>query len=167
MELQTPLHSVVAQIRELLSVANITYSYFEHEPVRTSEEANALRPNFTLSQGAKALIVRSKKAADEYEFVMAVLPGDRKLDSKKFKLILDSKGINFASQEESDKITGGIEFGGVPPFGNLFNIPVYVDQKLFDNAEIIFNCGDRRATIAMKAIDWQSLVEPVVGDITA
>jgi len=155
-------HKIVYEIKELLEKNDIQYKFFEHEPVRTSEEALKQYPQFTLSQGAKAIILRVKQKDGERSFIMAVFPGDKRLSDKKMKKILGAKGITFATKEESDKITEGIEFGGVPPFGNLFGLDVYVDKTLLDNDEIIFNCGDRRASIAMKAQDYINLVQPTL-----
>lgn len=159
-------HPVVAQIRNLLEENKIPYKFFEHEAVRTSEEAQALRPEYKLCQGAKAIILRCKISGGERKFIMCILPGDMKLDADKVKLVVGAKGVSFATKEESDKITGGIEFGGVPPFGNLFSLPVYMDPKLAENEEIIFNCGDRRASIAMQFNDWEKLVRPIQIEIT-
>ena len=69
---------------------------------------------------------------------MIVLPGAARFDSKKARDILNAKDIRFASEEEVENITNGVKSGGVPPFGNLFNIPVYVDQSLLENEKIIF-----------------------------
>ncbi len=155
------LHPIVEKIKSLLSEKNIPFGYFEHEAVRTSEEAHALRPGYLLSQGAKAIIMRVKLRDGGYTFVQCVIPANRKIDGKAVQRILDGKGISFATEEESAKITGGIEFGGIPPFGNLFGLFVYVDPKLFENEEILFNCGDRKATIVMKTKDWEKIVTPI------
>ena len=142
------------------------YEYFEHEPVRTSEEAAKIRTGYTLAQGAKALIVRVKKSnADKY-FAMLVIPGDLKFDIKKVKAILEAKDIRFATEDEVSDITKGIKVGGVPPFGNLFEIDVYADSKVFNNDKIVFNAGDKKASIAMNTGDYKLVVNPNVADLT-
>jgi Ala-tRNA(Pro) deacylase len=155
------LHSTVAKIREILDTAGIAYKTFEHEPVRTSEEAARMRPEYVLHQGAKALIVKTKPRG----FVMIVVPGDCRFNESKVKLSLGIKEIRFATEAEVGQITGGIQIGGVPPFGNLFNLPVYVDQQVLANEEIIFNAGDRAFSIALKSSDWQKVVNPIVTEI--
>jgi hypothetical protein len=62
-------------------------------------------------------------------------------------------------------LTGGILPGGVPPFGNLFNLPVIADPALFENEKIIFNAGDRRFSVAMRAADYKRIVKPEVVEI--
>jgi len=161
-----PMHAAVQEIKDTIDQSGYEYHYFEHEPVRTSEEAAVLHPDYTLSQGAKALLIRAKKNGENF-FVQVVVPGDVTFDVKKLKDILDAKKISFATKPEADNITKGIEFGGIPPFGNLFGIPVYVDKALFKNDKIIFNCGDRRASIGMSAVDWAQIVQPIVIDVAS
>lgn len=141
------------------------FKAYEHEPVRTSEEAARLRPEYTLSQGAKAMIIRVKND-DKKRFVMLVLPGDKKFNSRKVKDLVASNNIRFAFLEELHKLTDGIVPGGVAPFGNLFNIEVIADEGIFNNEIIIFNAGDKRFSIAMKSADYKTLVNPRIASIT-
>jgi Ala-tRNA(Pro) deacylase len=159
-------HPVAAQIIALLEKNNCWFESFEHEPVRTSEEAAEIRTGYTLHQGAKALIVRVKITNAEKKFVMLVVPGDVKFDTEKVKALFHAKDIRFATQEEAAEITGGVEFGGVPPFGNLFGLEVIVDPEVLKNEKIIFNAGDKRFSIAVHAVDYQKMVQPVTEVIT-
>jgi len=158
-------HKAVQDIQDLLEAKGIEYKFFEHEAVRTSEEAAAQRPEYELKQGAKAIIVKATMPGKENKFVMAVFPADQRLDAKKFKKVVGAKKTSFATAEEASEITGGVEFGGIPPFGNLFGIDVIVDPTLSENEEIIFNCGDRRTSIAMKSKDYLSIVKPRIENI--
>lgn len=159
-------HSVVDTVKTLLEEHGCTYQYFEHEPVRTSEEAAAIRPEYSISQGAKALIVRVKQKhkpkEEETTFVQIVVPGDTKFDPKKARAVLNAKDIRFATEDEVREITGGVQPGGVPPFGMLFGLPVYVEQTLLEHEEIIFNAGDRRVSVALKSADYVSVVQPQI-----
>lgn len=163
-------HPVVDAIKRILDTAKVSYKTFEHEPVRTSEEAAATRPEYDLSQGAKALIVRVKRKSVDgvelNEFVQVVVPGDKKFDSKKVKDFFSAKDIRFATEEEVKDITGGVELGGVPPFGNIFGLKVLVDESLFSHEEIIFNAGDRSVSIAMMGEEYKKIVKPETGAIT-
>ncbi|PIQ72953.1 hypothetical protein COY13_02305 [Candidatus Roizmanbacteria bacterium CG_4_10_14_0_2_um_filter_36_35] len=159
-------HPVVNKIKDLLTKNNFWFETFEHEPVKTSEEAAKIRQGYSLKQGAKAMIIRAKNNEADKRFVMLVLPGDLKFDNNKVKQVLQVKDIRFATPEEINNVAGGVQIGGVPPFGNFFNIKVIVDQKLFENEKIIFNAGDRRYSIAIKSEDYKKLVNPEIEDIT-
>lgn len=158
-------HPVVNKIISILNEKNIEFETFEHEPVRTSQEAASIRPGYTQSQGAKALIVRAKISNTDKQFVMVVVPGDKKFDSKKLRAALSAKDIRFATESEVGEITGGVLPGGVPPFGNLFGLQTYVDHGLYQNQKIIFNAGDKRFSIAMNLGDYDRIVKPTKQDI--
>jgi len=158
-------HTLVQKIKNLLEENKVWFETFEHEPVRTSEEAAKIRPGYSLEQGAKAIIVRVKIAGDNCFFSMLVLPGNKRFDNEKVKRFFNAKDIRFATEDEVKHITDGVEPGGVPPFGNLFNIRVMADPTLFLNEKIVFNAGDRRYSIAMMSKDYKELVKPSIIDI--
>lgn len=158
-------HPVTTQIVDLLKQNSLWYETFEHEPVRTSLDAAKVRHGYSLEQGAKALIVRSKNK-EQSEFIMLVMPAHLRLDTKKAKQYLHIKDLRFATEEEVGKVTSGVLVGGVPPFGNIFQIKTIVDPKLFLNERIVFNAGDRRYSVAMLSQDYKNIVNPIVTGIT-
>lgn len=174
-----PYHPVTEKIAALLREHGVWFMTFEHEPVRTSEEAAAIRPDYTLAQGAKALIVKVKRRDVSHrspasdlapriisphstidDFIMVVVPGDKKFDTKKLKTAFGFSDLRFATEAEVGEITGGVQPGGVPPFGNIFGLTVYADEGVFQNEKIIFNAGDRAFSIGMYARDFYDLVKP-------
>jgi len=160
-------HPVAAQIESILKNGPYWYERFEHDPVRTSEEAARVRPEYQLKQGTKSLIVKGKLPGHGKHFIMVVVPGDKQFDKQKLRDATGYTDVRFAKEEEVHEITGGILPGGVPPFGNLFGLPMFVDKTVFDNEKVIFNAGDRRVSIGMKSADYRTLVGPCVADIAA
>lgn len=158
-------HPVTEQIQRILKDHDVWFETFEHEPVRTSEEAAGVRHGYGLSQGAKALIVRVIPVSGEERRLMLVVPGDKRFSGSKVKKLLDARDVRFASPEEIAEVTGGVQVGGVPPFGNLFGLEVIVDPSLLANEKIIFNAGDRSFSIAMKSEDYKKVVNPRVEEI--
>ncbi len=158
-------HQSVQKIKDLLNQRKAWFEFFEHEPVRTSEEAAKIRPGYSLKQGAKAIIVRVKEKGGNKYFSMLVVPGDKRFDTDKVKQILNAKDIRFATEGEVKEMTNGVEPGGVPPFGNLFGLKVMADPSLFSNEKIIFNAGDRSYSIAMRSEDYKKIVEPEIYQI--
>ncbi len=159
-------HKTVNRIVDLLKTSGCWFEIFEHEEVRTSEEAARIRPEYKLEQGAKALIVKTYLSDGANRFCMFVVPANLKLDSKKACEAGHAKKIRFATEEEVAEITEGVKIGGVPPFGNLFGIKVIVDPRLFDNERVIFNAGDRCFSIAIKSEDYKRIINPQIESIT-
>lgn len=155
-------HPVTSKIIKLLKDNNCWYETFEHEPVRTSEEAAKVRTGYTQHQGAKSMIIKIKSKEENKKFAMVVLPGDLHFDSAKVKKIFKVKDFRLATEEEVSNLTDGVQPGGVPPFGNLFNLQVIIDPIIFENEKMIFNAGDRKFSVAMLSQDYKRIVKPEV-----
>jgi Ala-tRNA(Pro) deacylase len=104
-----------------------------------------------LEEGAKALVVR---AADRY--VHLVLPAHRRADNAVLRGLLGTRTLRFATPEELLELTGCAP-GAVPPFGNLFGLPVLVDEELAGLERIAFNAGGNAVSITMRAADFVRL----------
>ncbi len=148
--------SVFENIKNLLDVNKISYKLIEHKPVFTSEDAAKIRGS-SLSLGAKALIMKADKKP-----IMIVVPGDKKVDTSTFKKLYQIKDLEMATREEVKTISG-VEVGAVPPFGNLFKIPLYFDQTIADNKTVFFNAGSHSKSISMKGSDLEKVTKPIVG----
>ena len=133
-----------------------SYKEYEHVSVLTSEEASKARGT-TIEQGAKALVMYWDKKP-----MLVVLSAANSADLHALKNLYKVKDLRMASKEEVKQITN-LEVGSIPPFGSLFKIPTYVDQKLGDNEEIVFNAGLHTKSIKIKYSDWLKLENPIVG----
>lgn len=151
--------TVFDRVEQLLKNAGVPYTVLHHEPVFTSEQAAAVR-GVPLGSGAKALVV---KAGDQ--FVMLVVPADRKLDSKKAKAALGVKDLRFATKEEVLEITG-LTPGSIPPFGSLFGLPTHCDPALAEHAAINFNAGDHAISVQMSHPDYLRAECPTPAPLT-
>jgi Ala-tRNA(Pro) deacylase len=151
--------SVFDRLQARLQVAGIAFTVLRHQAVFTSEEAAAVRGT-PLSSGAKALVV---KAGDE--FVLLVLPADRKLDSKKARTSLGVKSLRFASREEVEQLTG-LQPGSIPPFGSLFALPTCCDPALALNESINFNAGDHCISLQMTYLDYVAVEQARIVEMT-
>jgi len=151
--------TVFDRLEALLHHQAVEFTVLRHEPVFTSEQAAAVRGT-PLSSGAKALVL---KAGDR--FVLAVLPADRKLDSKKARDALGVKGLRFASKEEVMQLTG-LEPGSIPPFGSLFGLKTYCEPALAENPSINFNAGDHSVSVQMPYLEYVRVESPAMTEIT-
>lgn len=151
--------AVYERITKELNTLHISYEPYEHPEVRTSEEAAKIR-NTPMHEGAKALIL----FADDKP-VMAVIAGDRKLDTKAFKALYKIRDLRMATPEEVEKVTS-VVIGAVPPFGHIFGIPLYMDASLRDNTHVSFNAGLRTKSIRVGEKDYEKMSKPTVGEFS-
>lgn len=149
--------TVFDRVCGLLQGKGIAFDVLRHAPVYTSEEAAAVRGT-PLGSGAKALVCK----ADD-RFVMIVLPADRKLASKAVRKNAGVKSLRFASREEVEQLTG-LAPGSIPPFGSLFGLPTWCDQRLSEHAKINFNAGDHSLSVSMTHADYLTAEQPQLGE---
>jgi Ala-tRNA(Pro) deacylase len=55
----------------------------------------------------------------------------------------------------------------MPPFGNLYGLPVYVAATLTEDAEIAFNACSHTELIRLAYRDYERIVSPTVVQISA
>ena len=60
----------------------------------------------------------------------------------------------------------GVELGAMPPFGNLYDMPVYVDEGLTRDRVIAFNAGTHSELIQLNYADFERLVKPTVANFS-
>ncbi len=150
---------VYADIVNLLKDHNVTFTPYAHEAVYTSEDAAKVRGT-EIHQGAKALIMIGDKKP-----LVVVLPADYKVNMKQMKDLYSIGDLRMATAKEVEALTS-TKIGAVPPFGNLFNIPVYMEEGLRDNKEIAFNAGLHTKSIKMREEDFEAIVKPTVGQFS-
>lgn len=145
-------------IRELLDSRNVPYDYAEHEPVTTSEQSAKVRGT-KIEEGAKAIVLVGKKTKTNY---MVVLPANLRVNTK----AVAEKTGEPVEMEKPDEILRkyGLEVGGVPPFGNLMSIKVFLDKKLLENDRAAFNCGLRTSSVIMSSKDLAEYCEGEIGE---
>ena len=144
------------RIESWLRERQIDFDVLRHEPVYTSAEAAEVR-GAPLASGAKALVCKA-----DGQFMMFVLPADRKLASKQVRGARKWKSLRFANREELVELTG-LEPGSVPPFGSLFDLPTLCDRRLGQQARINFNAGDHTISLSMTFDDYVAAEQPELG----
>lgn len=95
---------------------------------------------------------------------MLVLPAPARVDVEKAAAVLGVKEARLAHEDEFADRFPGCEVGAMPPFGNLFDIPLYVDKSLREDETIVFEAGTHTDTISMKYADFERLAKPTVAE---
>jgi Ala-tRNA(Pro) deacylase len=93
---------------------------------------------------------------------MVVLPASRRIVLHDLREMLESPEARLATETEFRDEFPDCEVGAMPPFGNLYNLPVYVSSSLAAETEIAFNAGTHTEVIKMAYADFERLVQPSV-----
>lgn len=93
---------------------------------------------------------------------MAVLPATFHVDFHLLKEVTGNENVVLAHESEFKAIFDDCELGAMPPFGNLYNMDVFVAQSLTEDEEMAFNAGTHSELIRMKYSDFERLVKPKI-----
>lgn len=100
------------------------------------------------------------------KLTMAVVPATRRIDLVLLKKSIGAKKIRLATETEFEGVFPECEVGAMPPFGNLYQIPVVVDDSLKKDVEIVFNAGSHTETVKIRFDEFVNLVKPLFASFT-
>jgi Ala-tRNA(Pro) deacylase len=98
------------------------------------------------------------------EMVMLALPASYQVDVEKVGPALGVQEVRLAQEEEFEGAFPDCEVGAMPPFGNLYDLPVYVEETLAEDETIVFRAGTHTDTMSVTYADFDRLVEPTVAN---
>jgi Ala-tRNA(Pro) deacylase len=105
-------------------------------------------------------------AAVDGKPIMLVLPAPAQVDLDKVRAALRVKEARRAREFEFAQLFADCDVGAMPPFGNLYQVPVYIDRTLVDEPYIVFQAGTHHTTMKIAMTDYQRLANPFIGDFT-
>jgi Ala-tRNA(Pro) deacylase len=146
--------SLAVKLQNYLDENKVRYHVLKHHAAYTAREiAEALHvPGKEL---AKVVMVK----ADD-RFIMVVLPANNMIHFRALAQAVGVREARLAEEWEFERLFPDCEVGAMPPFGNLYHLPVYVEESLAEDEEIVFEAGTHREAIKMAYRDYESLVQP-------
>lgn len=146
----------VKKLKTFLDGNNIKYVSIKHSNAYTSQEI-ASSAHVSGKEFAKTVMIKM----DE-KMAMAVLPASYHIDFEKMKKTLESDKVTLANEAEFKYHFPDCEVGAMPPFGNLYDMDVFVAEALTQNDEIAFNAGTHTELIKMRYKDFEQLAKPKI-----
>lgn len=148
------------KLKEFLDSNTVKYVTLGHSPAYTAREiAQSLHINGRKIAKTVIVFIDNKMA-------MAVLPANHSVNFDHFRKAIGEKEIKLATEGQFKSVFPDCEVGAMPPFGNLYEMEVYVDQHLTDDEEIYFNACSHSELIKMSYQDYERLVKPKVLKLT-
>jgi Ala-tRNA(Pro) deacylase len=96
------------------------------------------------------------------EIGMLALPAPYQVDLEMAAAALGVDEARLAEEEEFADTFADCEVGAMPPFGNLYGVPVYVEKTLAEDETIVFRSGSHTETMSVSYSDFERLVEPTL-----
>ena len=152
---------ILTKLKEFLDANRVRYEVRSHRTAYTAQQV-ANEEHIPGREMAKVVMVR-----DGGEYLMVVLPAPYHVDLEQLGKAAGRTGLRLATEAEFAGLFSGCEPGAMPPFGNLYGVPVWVDESLTRDDEIAFNAGNHEQTVHMKYADFARLVQPRVASLRA
>jgi Ala-tRNA(Pro) deacylase len=151
-------HQPADALLEALKREHVSYELVPHRHTETAiAEAEALHVD--PSQVAKTLILRTP-----FGDVRAVLRASDRLDLEKARFALETTEVELASEIDLVGAYPEFELGAVPPVGGCYD-RVLVDERVFDNAFVLFEAGTHDESIRLRTGELLSIADAEVEDL--
>lgn len=142
-------------LREFLENHHVKYVAIPHSPGYTAQEI-AASAHISGKKMAKTVIVKIGS-----QLAMVVLPANHHVNFASLRETTGQTDIDLARESDFKSKFPECELGAMPPFGNLYGMPVYVSNHLSQDT-IVFNSGSHAELVQMNYQDFMDLVKPKI-----
>lgn len=144
----------VTRLKNFLDEQHVKYVTIGHSPAFTAQEI-AEQAHIPGKQLAKTVMMKI-----DGELAMVVVPASRQVNLGQLRKSLGAKNVELATEDEFKDAFPDCEPGAMPPFGNLYGMPVFVSETLREDDEIAFNAGSHSELIRLPYTDFERIVKP-------
>src|SRR5215475_2274631 len=149
---------IYTRLIALLDEHGAQYRLIDHAPEGRTEVVSSLRGN-ALAQAAKCIVLMVKIGKKITKYVLAVVPGDTRVDFNAVKALMKGTYVSFASPDIAEKLAGSVA-GTVLPFSFHPELELVVDPSLLANDELYFNAARLDRSMVLKSSDYAALAKP-------
>jgi len=147
------------RLESYLREHEVRYAILKHAEAFTAQEVAAAQ-HVSGHQLAKVVMVWADKT-----LTMLVVPASGRVNLRRATELLGAKKLRLSSEAEFVARFPDCLVGAMPPFGNLYDLPVWVDSALADQERIVFRVGSYTETMSLRYDDFAKLVQPRVGKL--
>jgi Ala-tRNA(Pro) deacylase len=158
-------HETYDRLVALLDEQGAQYRTLDHAPQGATELVSELRGN-SLAQAAKCIVVMVKVGKKVTRYMLAVVPGDRRVDLGAVKALLAGTYVPFASRDIAERLAGSVS-GTVLPFSFDERLELVVDPGVLAHDEIYFNAARLDRSPALSVKDYVRVAAPRTEAIAA
>lgn len=142
------------RLHNFLDERRAPYTTLTHDRTITAQET-ANCAHVGNRQFAKTVMLRI-----DGDLAMMVMPAAYRIDLIRLSRALAGREVELAHESDFKDRFPDCELGAMPPFGNLYDMPVYVDARLSEHPEITFNAGSHTDLVRMPYAEFERLVKP-------
>ncbi len=147
------MQETYTQLITFLDRHGVQYRLIDHPPEGRTEIVSPMRGN-ALTQAAKCIILMVKIGKKVTKYVLAVIPGDARVDLNVVKALVGGTYISFASADIAERLAGSVPFAFNP------DLELIVDPTLLNNDELYFNAARLDRSMVLNTKDYLALAQP-------
>jgi len=151
---------LLERLRDFLQAKQAVYTHSIHRTAYTAREV-ATAEHLPPAEVAKTVVIHS-----EIGYAMLVVPGNQLVDFQEVRVELGLQQLRMATEHELASLFPDCELGAMPPVGQLYMLPVYLDAAMAEERLIAFNGGTHRDVIHMLTAEFRRIVRPLVAPLT-
>lgn len=99
------------------------------------------------------------------ELAMVVVPAPVQVDLQRASDVLGHAQVRLATEDEFTAKFPDCEPGAEPPFGELYGVPVFLDETLRAREQMVCRDGSHTTAITLPVRDYVRVVSPEIVDI--
>lgn len=127
--------TISQKLVKFLEKNKVKYEVVRHRTVFTAfDKAATLKVKPSVI--GKTLVLKAGS-----ELVVVLAPGNKNIDLAKIKKATKATKVGFISEKVMKNKFRGFKMGAIPPFGDLFKMPVFIDKRLLKEKNILVNSG--------------------------
>ena len=146
----------IQKLKKFLDDNGIKFVSIQHSAAYTAQEVAALA-HIPGELMAKTVMVKI-----DGKMAMAVAPASHQIDFDRLREVAGAESVGLASEDEFKDYFPACDVGAMPPFGNLYDMPVYCSSALSEDVEIAFSAGSHSELIRLAFADYEQLVQPEI-----
>lgn len=150
----------VEKLKRFLDENHVKYVTISHSRAYTAQEV-ADSAHIAGKEMAKTVML---KLGDR--MAMAVVPAPDMVSIDRMRAVTGDPAVDIATEQEFAGLFPNCEVGAMPPFGNLWGVDVFVDQRLREDEQIAFNAGSHTELVRLPYSEFERLVKPTVAHIS-
>ena len=148
--------ALLVRLQEMLDRGGVAYTHTVHPLVYTAREVAAAE-HLPAQEVAKVVVFLAESG-----YRMVVLPANKVVDFQELRAMLGFSHARLATEKELTQLFPDCDLGAMPPFGNLYGMPVYLDSSMLADEKIAFNAGTHRDVVHIRLEDFRRIARPEV-----
>jgi Ala-tRNA(Pro) deacylase len=158
-----PVADAYTRLIAFLDARAVPFQLIDHAPEGRTELVSALRGH-PVSDAAKCMILMVKQGKKVTRYVLAVVPGDSRVDMAAVKELLSATYVSFAQPQVAESLAG-TPTGTVLPFSFNPALELIVDPSLLEHEKIYFNAARLDRSMVLDTAQYIAVAKPRLGRI--